>query len=843
MTGFQRAVQRPKQNDFCLVSDSAQASLLGRAIRVALMSTAMGASALPLYGWAADDAALVSPIRNYAIPAGPLDETLNQFARQAGIMLSATPQQTSGARSAGLQGSYSTIQALEVLLRGSGLQAVTQDGSSYVLRQQTPNEAMALPSTEVRGFALGNALGSMEGYNATHSQIATKTSTSLLETSQSVSVVTREQMDDQGAQTVSQTMRYTPGVLTNPYGATHRYDYVAMRGFNDGSVDNIYLDGLKSMGDSGTYSTMQVDPYFLERVDILKGPSSVLYGRSSPGGLVALTSKKPLFEPYHEIQATVGTQGKQGVGFDFSGPVDDDKRIAYRLTGLADKSDTQFDHTREKRYALAPTVSIDFDEDTSLTLQAYLQNDPYGGYHGGMPADGTLNKRNGQRISEHFFEGEPDIDGYSRNQQSIGYQFEHRFNDVFTARQNFRYLDSKVKLDQVYAYGWTTRTSNDLNRYYSGGHEQLHAFIIDNMLQAEFFTGAIKHTALLGVDYQRRKTVVDWTSGSLAPINAFNPMYGNSQINYYDPTSYLRRLEQTGVYAQDLIELDKWRFSLGVRQDWVETSDENRLAEYNRPVGTEISDKRTKLTGRAGALYLFDNGIAPYISYSESFNPNSYTDSAGNPLAPTDGTQWEAGIKYQPPGTDNLFTASIFRIDQSNLASKLPQENFYRAIGAVRSQGLELEAHVQVTDNLKVLGSYTFTDIDYSKSMISTLSTPGNVIQNKGNSPTQAPRQMASVWGDYKFNSGTLDGLRLGAGVRYVGYSWADAENTLKVPSYTLVDASVGYDLGKVGLKGVDVRLNANNLTNKSYVASCASLNFCYLGEERNVAATVSYQF
>ncbi len=133
-------------------------------------------------------------------------------------------------------------------------------------------------------------------------------------------------------QTVAQAMRYTPGVLTNPYGATHRYDYVAMRGFNDGSVDNIYVDGLKSMGDNGTYSTMQVDPYFLERIDILKGPSSVLYGRSSPGGLVALTTKKPLFTPYHQVQATVGTQGQRGMGFDFSGPVDDDKRIAYRLT-------------------------------------------------------------------------------------------------------------------------------------------------------------------------------------------------------------------------------------------------------------------------------------------------------------------------------------------------------------------------------------------------------------------------------------------------------------------------------------------------------------------------------
>nr|WP_232620197.1 TonB-dependent siderophore receptor [Pseudomonas tolaasii] len=493
--------------------------LLAKAIRAALLSTVVGMGAVPIIGMAAQ-AGAERVNQRYDIPAGPLSDVLNQFARQAGITLSSTPEQTRGRESAGLQGEYSAQQGLNRVLAGSGLQADSQDGVSFILQTQQEGSTLTLPTTDIKGFALGNALGSMAGYNATHSQIATKTSTALLETSQTVSVVTREQMDDQGSQTVAQAMRYTPGVLTNPYGATHRYDYVAMRGFNDGSVDNIYLDGLKSMGDSGTYSTMQVDPYFLERVDILKGPSSVLYGRSSPGGLVALTSKKPLFSPYHQLQATVGNHGQQGMGFDFSGPVDDDKRVAYRLTGLADKSDTQFDHAKEKRYALAPTLSIDFTEDTSLTLQAYLQHDPDGGYHGGMPADGALHQRNGDRISSHFFEGEPGVDGYKRDQQSFGYQFEHRFNDVFTARQNFRYLDSKVRLDQVYAYGWTTSTSNELNRYYSGGDEKLHAFILDNMLQAEFFTGATQHTVGWG---RTINGVKPWWTGAVAHCSQSMP--------------------------------------------------------------------------------------------------------------------------------------------------------------------------------------------------------------------------------------------------------------------------------------------------------------------------------
>jgi iron complex outermembrane receptor protein len=517
---------------------------LRKAVRAALFGTALGISALPLQALAAE-AAQVS--QQYAIAPGELNDVLNQFARQAGITLSSTPQLTNGLQSRGLQGQYSADQALRQLLNGSGLEAVSQGGHSYVLRAQPDNAALSLPDTDIRSFSLGNALGSMDGYNATHSQVATKTSMPLVETSQSVSVVTRQQIDDQGSQTVAQAMRYTPGVLTNPYGATHRYDYVAMRGFNDGSVDNIYVDGLKSMGDNGTYSTMQVDPYFLERIDILKGPSSVLYGRSSPGGLVALTTKKPLFTPFHQVQATVGTQGQRGMGFDFSGPVDDDKHIAYRLTGLADSSDTQFDHNKEERYAIAPAISIDFTEDTSLTLQAYLQHDPNGGYHGGNPADGMLHKRNGLRLSDHFFEGEPGVDNYERTQQSFSYQFEHRFNDVFTARQNFRYQDSDVTMDQVYSAGWADADSNILNRAYTGGDERLHSYIIDNMLQAEFFTGAAKHTLLLGTDYQRRKADVEWRYGTVDPLDAGNPQYGKGNLQVLGENRYQRRLQQTGV--------------------------------------------------------------------------------------------------------------------------------------------------------------------------------------------------------------------------------------------------------------------------------------------------------
>ncbi len=382
-----------------------------------------------------------------------------------------------------------------------------------------------------------------------------------------------------------------------------------MRGFADNSVDNIYLDGLKAMGDSGTFSSMQVDPYFLERIDVLKGPSSVLYGRSLPGGLVALTSKKPLYEDYRQITGSIGNMGQKEMGFDFSGPLDEEKRIAYRLVGLGKGSDTQFDHVKEERYAIALTLAIDFSDDTTLTLQGYLQHDPNGGYHGGVPADGTLSHHNGRHISREFFDGEPSKDDFDRTQRMFGYQLEHRIDDVWSARQNFRYLDSDVDLSQVYAYGWSASEPNKLNRYFSGAREHLQAYIVDNMLQAEFATGAARHTLLTGLDYQRRRTVVDWRSGSASALDAFNPVYGDDAISYFPDDNHTRRLEQTGVYLQDLIDIDQWRFSLGLRQDWVSVTDKNRST------GSKADDDWEKFTGRIGALYLFDNGLAPYVSY------------------------------------------------------------------------------------------------------------------------------------------------------------------------------------------------------------------------------------
>jgi iron complex outermembrane receptor protein len=810
------------------------------AVHAALLALPLLAGIAPLAQ--AQTPATTQSVQRYAIPAGPLSAALSRFASDSGILLSTPASLTQGKQSSGLQGDYNLSGGFQKLLQGSGLNAVQDTQGNWSLAPASNGQSASTELTPLYiESTLGNALGSVDGYNASHSSVATKTSKSLATTTQSVSVVTREQMDQQGSRTVAEAVRYTPGVVSNLYGSTHRYDYLAMRGINDGSVDNVIIDGLKSMGDPGSYTTLSIDPYFLERIDILKGPSSVLYGRSNPGGLASLTTKHPEYQQAGQIDVSYGSHDMKTTGFDFTGPLSD--KIAYRVVGLAKDGNTQIDGVEETRYTLMPSLTLDLDEDTSLNLHAYLQHDPNGGWHGSLPASGTLYTRNGYRLPGSFFEGDKGIENFNRTQQMVGYEFSHRFNDVWSARQNFRYLDAKVDNNQVWQSGYTSATSNDLYRGYSGGQEHLHSWILDNMLQAQFNTGAAAHTVVAGLDYQYMKNRVDYTYDytSVTPLDVTAPVYnGNALSGLATSSDALRRQKQAGLYLQDLVEVGNWNFSAGVRQDWYDVSIDDYFAQSK---DARVGDR---FSGHLGALYTFDNGIAPYLSYSTSFNPTSNYSSGQQILAPTTGKQWELGIKYQPPGTDDLYTAAVFDLTMDNLFAKennLSTSSFYKGVGQIESRGLELEARTHVTPQLQLIGSYTLNNVEYSKSYF-VYNSAGGLVDANGNTPYQTPGHLASAWADYRFtDSSWLAGFTAGAGVRYVGSSWGNDAHDFKVPSYTLYDASVSYDLSRVGLKGTSVKVNANNLTNEYYVASCYSASSCYVGEKRNVTATVSYKF
>lgn len=675
-------------------------------------------------------------------------------------------------------------------------------------------------------------------------QAATKTQTPIVETPQSVSRVDRDEMDERDTRTLREAAQYTPGVYTNQVGASNRYDYLVMRGFSDGSLSNTYLDGLKVMGDTNGYSSMVIDPYFLESVEIVKGPASVLYGRSSPGGLVALTSKQPQFETHRQLRFSVGNNSQRSAAFDLTGPLDDERRAAYRVVGLASGADTQFDTVEEERYAIAPSVTWDVTDDTTLSFMAYLQKDPEGGYHSGVPYEGAVESHNGRKISNNFFDGEDDYDKFERTQRMFGYSLEHRFNDAWTARQKVRYLNADVDLDQVtqgaeYLYDsagnligqnvWVDGDSNELKRYYYGAQESLEAWTIDNQVEANLDGGFIDHTLLVGVDYQTRQNDIVYTSGVFPNINPFDPQYGADPVGAIATASDERHeLTQTGVYLQDQMAFDRWRLTLGGRYDWVNIEN----TDYLKDSEDKLDD--TQFSGRAGVLYMFDNGVAPYMSYNTAFTPTSFVDAEGDVLEPMEGEQWETGLKYQPPETEDRYSLSLFRITQENVATKEQPTDPYRSIGEIESQGLELEARKQLTEGLRLQAAYSYTDIRYTKS---------EDPDEEGSHAIYAPRHQASLWSHYAFQSEALAGLDAGLGVRYYADIQADRANTEQVPDYTLVDAMLGYDLGQMGMSGMQVQLNVGNLLDKEYVASCNSLQYCYFGAERNVRASLTYDF
>ncbi|NYT85885.1 TonB-dependent siderophore receptor [Pollutimonas harenae] len=694
------------------------------------------------------------------------------------------------------------------------LTAMGQDGSAEP-KTNTPTVSTLLDAITVQSSGLASNIPRT-------SFASTKTDTLIAETPQSVSVVTRKQLDEQQPQSVSEALNYTPGVFTNLVGATNRYDYVALRGFVEGSTDNTVLDGLKVLSDTGTYSSMQIDPFFLERIDVFRGPSSVLFGRTAPGGVVGLTSKRPLFEPHRKLEFRLGTNNRMEGGFDLTGPVNDEGTAAWRVVGMGRSLDSQLDHAKESRYAIMPSLQLNLSDKTSLLLQGYFQRDPNGGYHSGIPADASITTdHDGNKLSRHFFDGDTTYDRFKREQNMLGYLLEHAFNDRWIVRQNARYTQSNLELQQVYQTGWANQ--RELSRAYSGADESSRSFAIDNVLQGQFDTGALSHTLLIGADYQRRHVTGTWDYMPVSNLDVYAPVYGNATFlapNYQ--TDVDRTLRQQGIYVQDQISYENWRFLLSGRWDQADVS--------NSSYGTTSEWDGSHFSMRAGIVYLFDNGLSPYASYSESFNPNAYSDQQGNLLPPTTSRQYEVGLRYEPANSDAMYSASLFDLTQDDVATRAIGQSYHEASGAIRSRGLELEAMTAVNKDLTLHASYTLTDIEYTRD-----------TDYEGKTPYQAPRHMASLWAAYQ----VTPGLSVNGGVRYVGTSWADKENTLKVPSYTLVDLGMKMDLGHYSptLEGATLQVNAHNVFDKEYVASCVSLLYCYYGAERSVMATLSYNW
>lgn len=673
------------------------------------------------------------------------------------------------------------------------------------------------------------------GYVARRSATATKTDTRLGDTPASISTVTRTQMDEQATHSVSQALRYTPGVVAEARSAA-RYDTVFIRGFGGfGQTANYvgYLDGLR-LPRGVSYLIPGIDTWALERVDVVRGPNSVLYGQVNPGGLVNQISRRPVFEPVREARLRLGSHQLREAAVDLGGAFSE--RLAWRLTALARDAESERG-LPERRWLLAPALTWRLQPQTRLTLQAYVQRDPDSGDYTGLPAVGTLLPHPLGRIPLRFFGGEPSFEKFERNQNSLGWRLEHAFSDSLSLLHQGRWLSADSRFRSVSA-ALIDPARSILRRQATAADESLHGLNTDTQLRWRTRTGNLAHTLTLGLDWQRSRATRQLGSNPPGmPLDFLRPVYGISVPMPAFTSDALRRQSQTGLYVQDQLEWGPWLAQLGLRRDSARYRDHITALASGRQTGHSQTDRKTSTS--ASLMYRFAWGLSPYVSYATSFEPTTAINLYGAPFQPGTARQIEVGAKYQPAGRPWLISAAAFELKRRNVLTKdttagAPIDKQIQT-GEVRVRGLELEARAEVSRSLSAIGALTWLD---------TTVTRSNVAGEQGHSPVAVPRLTASAWLNWRLLQSQL-GLSLG--VRHVASSWADVANTLRVPGYTLLDAGLRYDLGHAqpSLKGLQLALNVSNLAGKKYLASCAPAGLggigCFPGPGRQWTASLHY--
>jgi len=683
-----------------------------------------------------------------------------------------------------------------------------------------------------------------------HASSATKTDTAVAETAQSVSVIAREELDARGVQNLNEAMRYVAGVTLESSGIDNRVDDFRIRGFDAGSwSNNVTIDGMRAPQGSQWNRTM-VDSWNLERVEVLKGPSAVMYGQVAPGGMVNQVSKTPTPDPQQVLRLGIDGNGQYNTAFDV-GAGSDDNRHLLRLVGLYRDGRTQIDHTEQKHGFLAPSYTFQIAERTRLTLLGLYQKDDGGSTYQFLPMDGTLVATPYGHMKNTTFIGEPGWNTYDRTLWTAGYLFEHSFNGNWTLSQSARHTDVQSLFRTVVTNGGLNADGRTQKRRATWGEGDSKGETVDTRITGKFSTGAAEHTLLIGVDWQK----ADWTGARGAMVNPrdidiFNPVYSN-YVPFTTSISYSGGINrQTGVYLQDQVALDQWRLTFGGRYDW--TRDDTWTRSYtvatNR-YGARIPTRGEEeaFSGNLGVLYVADNGLTPYLSYAESFQPSgsntnmSYTLSAFDPVT---GKQWEAGIKYQPASFDGLLTFSAYDLRQQNILTNDPDLTHNTCGTAGNSQcqvqdgegrvrGVELEGRITPLEGFSVIGAASWMDSEVTKS------NNGYI----GKQLAMVPDWTAALWADYTFQTGGLEGLSLAAGVRYNGESHGDSANLYLIPGYTLWDAAIRYDVGQHGAVGTQFALNVSNLADKRFVSTCGGVSSCYYGTGRTVTATARFSW
>lgn len=682
-----------------------------------------------------------------------------------------------------------------------------------IAETEQEQDAVALPKVEVTSGQVDR-----NGYiELEKTPDVGKLNVPVQDTPYSIEIVDKDFIKDTGAKTIQDALQYSSGIYSGSFGLDTRGDWAKVRGIDA----SFYLDGLRQI--YGSYNSVRTNVYALESLEVLKGPSSVLYGQGELGGIVNSVSKLPKEKKQGEIWAQYGSFNRKQLAFDITGPATEDGKLLYRVVGLNRDSETQVDHVDDDGFIISPSFTWRPTDDTSFTVLFNRQRNTGQVSAQFLPREGTLEPGPRGYVGSETFVGEPGWDKYDREKTEVSLFFDHQLNDSWKFSTVARYTESSTSTREHWAsIGYPVSSNGDVFRAIYTADNETRIVNVDARLQGEFDLGITSHNVAIGIDSQDALWEQDnyISEGALGGmINLYNPQYGNlntaALANPVDrPDNQIR---QVGLYLADHMEIGPVVVSGALRRDWAKNK---KLAVS----GPNTTSDENETTGRIGLMYRFENGFSPYASYAEAFTMNLGTDgtaSAGT-LKPTTGVQREYGFKYLSSDKSMAITAAYFDIEQQNRITDGATQGGVEQTGAT-IDGWEFQVNKR-WDQFETQLSYT--DLDA-------------IDDSTGERLGAVAEKIISWWNKVYIGNN----WRVGAGIRYigdnVGFDYLGDGAGPKVPSETLYDAMLGYSY-----KNWDFVLDAKNLTDEEYVSWCRGENYdCGYGERRNITANAYYHF
>lgn len=626
-----------------------------------------------------------------------------------------------------------------------------------------------------------------------------KVATSILDTPASVSVITQKEIEQRSASTTEEVLQYTPGVITDFYGTDDRNDYFTIRGFQA----TTYRDGLTL----GSMRGVREEPFAYERIEVLRGSNSTLFGPADPGGSVNFVSKRPRFERFGQGYLTYGSFDHKEAGLDVGDSLNEDETLAYRFTGKIQDSDREYDHSRDDNEFVMGGLTWEPTAFTSATVILDYLNQDSTPNSGGYPKDKEYDRGD--------FYGEPDFNYHDVERTSITGNVTHDFDNGFVLRSNLRYSELTDDFGYVYITDTAGRVGTTVGRGYLSTDSEADELIGNVMLQYDARFEHFDSSTLAGVEYRDASTKDSSFYAPAASIDVANPVYSGapSSLSIYARND--RDYTTKSLFLQQNFSFQRFIVTAGVRND--------RLDLSNTDIsGVATSDDFSETSLRGALTFMVNDEISTYISMVESVAPPTIG------VDPERGEQYEIGAKYAPAGMNALFSAAIYDLTRENLTIAVVQDDgtiVRETVGESRVRGLDLEAKAELTENVSLVGGYSYIDSEVIRD---------NDLSREGNEFGQVPKHSASLWSYYTLPS---ERMSFGLGARYTGDYYFDVANTSESDSATLFDAAFSYQI----VKGTDLAVNVNNLFDEQHVVGSGTAD--YYNPGREITAKVSYSW